>query len=130
VGVGRGRWALVISAMIALGCAVLFAVLPYTLPLQGGGDPGPSTQTRCDAAVVQVFGSPSPGGVEQSHGSARAVLTIPNVESSCDPVAHYRLGIAAGLLILALALGGVVLMSLRRERGSDSPRQSAATSVA
>ena len=32
------------------------------------------------------------------------------------PVAHYRLGIAAGLLIVALAFGGLVLVGARRDR--------------
>ena len=128
---GRGRRALAITAVTALGCALLFAVLPYTLPLPNGGEQGPSTQTRCDAAVVQVFGSPSEVGAETSlHGSAGAVITIPNVESSCDPVAHYRLGIAAGLLVLAIALGGFVLLSLRREWWSESSREDATITVA
>ena len=104
--------------------AVLFAVLSYTLPLPGDDSGFSTQQTRCDAAVVQVLGSPSTGRVETSlHGSAGAVITIPNVESSCEPVGHYRLGIAAALLLIAAALGAFVVVNPARRvpRTSTEP---------
>ena len=53
---------MVVGAIVALAAAILFAVLPYTLALPTNGSPI-TTHTRCDAALVQQFGTPKVGVV-------------------------------------------------------------------
>jgi hypothetical protein len=110
---------MVVGAIVALVAAILFAALAYTLALPDNGSPI-TTHTRCDAALVQQFGTPKVGVVtpdSSSQGSTQPIgITVRNTPELCVPVAHYRLGIAAGLLIVALVLGGLVLMGARRDR--------------
>lgn len=110
---------MVVGAIVALAAAILFAALPYTLALPTNGSPI-TTHTRCDAALVQQFGTPKVGVVPpdaSSRGSTQPIgITVRNTAALCMPVAHYRLGIAAGLLIVALVFGGLVLVGARRDR--------------
>jgi hypothetical protein len=114
----RWRWVLAVIAALVLVGAVLFAALPYTLPMGSANDAeaNQSTYTRCDAAVTQVFTSPSQGRVKLSTTGQHITVTVENL-APCENVGRYRLGVGVLLLLGSLALGGY-LISVGRERSS------------
>jgi hypothetical protein len=130
--VSKLRWTVLVIAVLVLAAAVLFAVLPYSLPVRSGdASSSLDTRTRCDNALVQRFGSPRPANVhtEVDKQSGISVVTVDNIEPDCRNVAPYRLGIAAGFLILALALGASAFASARRSRNRPNEAQEEAATA-
>ena len=103
-----------IVAAVALVAGVLFAALPYTVPVRSSG----TNNAECDGAVFQVFGSPKFGFEPESGFSPDGSpwSSIKNFKPPCESVAHYRIGIAAGFLTVALVLGACIVLGVRRER--------------
>ena len=112
----RTRWLLALGATVSLVAAVLFAVLPYTVPVRSNG----TNNVECDGAIVQVFGSPQFGVGSSASRSPDGSpwVSTKNFKPPCLSVAHYRLGIATGLLLLAIVFGLLIVFDVRRERRS------------
>jgi len=118
----KKRLLLSLGALVALVGAVLFAVVPYTVPVRANG----TNNVECDAAIVQMFGSPK-FAFERASDSPNGEVwsSVKNFKPPCMSVAHYRLGIAAGLLVLAVVLFLLVILDVRRGRPSGDERDDA-----
>ena len=113
------------GAVVCAIVGVLFAVLPYTVPIRMNS----TSKVECDNAVVQVFGTPEFGLGESTFERGESMTAIKNL-GPCESVAHYRLGIAAGFLLAAIALVVIVVVSARRGRHGAADSLSAGQPLA
>jgi hypothetical protein len=124
----KGRLGLAILGVVVFAGAVLFAALPYTVSVADAnriaGNSQDDMETRCDAALIQMLGSPSQGRAQVGTGDdGSPTITFSNHRPTCLTVARYRIGMAAGLLVIAVAVGVLMLVARRREtadRGQSS----------